>query len=176
MKRGTRTLIARSAGACAALPLVAAPAAASEGGLSLLPEWWLLFTMMALFVALIFPVNALLFRPIFRVLDERDERIAGNRRRAEALSTRANEALGRYERAVREVREDAERTRKATLEEARRASAERGAAARSEADGEIARSRAEIAGALGDARTQLRAGADDLARIAAERILGRPLS
>ena len=176
MKRGTRTQIARSAATCAGVLHVAAPAAASEGGLALVPEWWLLFAMMALFLALIVPVNALLFRPIFRVLDERDERIAGNRRRAESLSTQADEALARYEQAVREVRADAERARKATLEEARRASAERGVVVRGETDGGITRARTEIAGALEDARVRLRGEADDLARSAAERILGRPLS
>jgi F-type H+-transporting ATPase subunit b len=132
--------------------------------------------MMALFLALIVSVNALLFRPIFRVLDERDERVTGNRRRAESLSTQADETLARYEQAVREVREDAERGRVATLEEARRASSERGASARDEAEGEITRARTEIAGVLEDARVRLRAEADDLARIAAGRILGRPLS
>ncbi|MFQ5417845.1 MAG: hypothetical protein ACE5FL_12460, partial [Myxococcota bacterium] len=69
--------------ACA---VAAGNAAASEGQLVLLPDPQKLLILVAFFAALIYPVNALILKPIFRVLDERDEKIAGTRRRAERLA------------------------------------------------------------------------------------------
>ena len=51
----------------------------------------------------------------------------------------------------------------------------RGSSRRSEAETEINRAREEVAGALNDARAQLREQAQELAREAATRVLGRSL-
>ena len=69
--------------ALAAGVLAVAPAAAGEGGLVLMPDFERTLPLLLLaFVLLIYPVNALIFRPIFKVLEERDRRIAGNRESA----------------------------------------------------------------------------------------------
>jgi F-type H+-transporting ATPase subunit b len=106
--------------------------------------------LIVVFLLLIFPVNHLIFRPIFRVLEARKDRIEGNRTRAAALSQQAEEVVARYERSLREVREDAER--------------------------EMAGAREEVTAALEQARAGLRAQAEELANEAAGRILGRPIS
>ena len=61
------------------------------------------------------------------------------------------------------------------LEEARREQAELTGSVRSEAEVQINRAREEVAGALDDARSQLREQAQALAREAATRVLGRSL-
>jgi F-type H+-transporting ATPase subunit b len=154
---------------------VAGPASASEGGLRLAPDWPILFALLVLFFVLIFPVNALIFRPVFRVFDEREERIEGTRRRAKKLAEDADEIVARYENAVREVREQAETDRRKRLEVARGEGGSEVAGARSAAEREIENARASIAVTLEATRTTLRGEAEALAREVAARVLGRAL-
>ena len=163
-------------GAFAAVSLLAGDALASEGDLVLFPDPLMLGILIALFLLLVYPVNRLIFRPIFRVLDERDAKIAGTREKAERLFTEADEVLARYEGSVREVRAEAEQARKQVLADARGDGGSSTAQARSEAEREVARAREEIAGALDLARSELRAQTEGLAREAATQALGRALS
>ena len=128
------------------------------------------------FFLLVYPVNALLFKPIFRVLDERDSKIAGTREKAESLFAQADEVLARYEGSVREVRAEAEQARKQVIEVARGDGGSKTAQARDEAEVEVVRAREEIAAALDAARGELRAQTEGLAREVATQALGRELS
>jgi F-type H+-transporting ATPase subunit b len=174
-------------GAFAATSLLVGEALASEGDLVLFPgqdqhgDWsvpaFMEFGLLiALFLVLIYPVNMLIFKPIFRVLDERDAKIAGTREKAENLFAEADEVLARYEGSVREVRAEAESARKQVLVAARGDGGSRTAEARSEAEREVAGARDEIASALDAARGELRAQTEGLAREVAAQALGRPLS
>jgi len=156
--------------------LAAAPAFGSEGNLVLEPSLEMLGVLIVLFVILIFPLHALLFRPIFAVFDARAEKIAGTRARAEKIAAQADEVLARYESSLRDAREEAERARKERLAAARSESAEQSAAARAEAEREIERAREQIGAGLAEARESLRPQAELLAREAAARVLGRTLS
>ena len=161
----------------AALLLTADVASASEGGIVLWPDWFTLLPfMIALFAALIVPVNALLFRPLLRAVDLRVDRTTGTRERAEKLAASADEILAKYEQAVNDVRIEAEQARRAELASARSETAARTAEARAGAEREIERARHEVSAALAEARTQLRAEAEPLAREAASRVLGRVVS
>ena len=153
---------------------IALPVQAAGDSLEIFPDERV-FYLIALFILLVFPVNKLLFHPIFRVLDERDARIEGARKRAAQIGAEAEATLGRYRSAVRSAREEAESDRKQVLEEARREQAQLTGSVRSEAEAEINRAREEVAGALDDARSQLREQAQELAREAATRVLGRSL-
>jgi F-type H+-transporting ATPase subunit b len=151
-------------------------ALAAEDNLVLIPSLPMLSALLLLFVAMIFPVNALLFRPLLAVLDARSEKIDGTRQRAEKIGADAEEILARYEASVREVREEAERERKQSLSEARSTSLAESASARTAAEREIDRAREQIARDVADARQQLRAQAELLAREAAARVLGREVA
>ena len=172
--------------------LIAAPALAA-GDLSIFPDLiedalygtgeivanplrstWL--QLVVLFVAMVFPLNALLFRPLLRTLEQRGERIEGARSRASALSKQADEVLGRYQVAVGAARREAENARRQMLESARSEQVKIGAAARSSAEHEVARARAGVAGALLTARVELRSETERLAREVAAKVLGRPLA
>jgi F-type H+-transporting ATPase subunit b len=154
--------------------LFAAPAQAASD-LVLFPDpIWLLVLLVA-FSALVVPMNALLFRPIFRVLDERKERIEGARRRADQLQGEADAILRRYRESVREVREEADRDRRSQLEATRSESSDAATAARAEAESLIERGRADLESWLAGARADLRSSAEPLAQVAAERVLGREL-
>jgi F-type H+-transporting ATPase subunit b len=155
--------------------LWAVPAGAAAESLEIFPDERI-FYLIVLFVLLVFPVNKLLFHPLFRVLDERDARIEGARKRADQVGAEADATLDRYRSAVRSAREEAESGRKQVLEEARREQAQLTGSVRSEAEEEINRAREQVAGALEDARSQLRDQARELAREAATRVLGRSLT
>jgi F-type H+-transporting ATPase subunit b len=157
------------------LALVAAPAHAA-GDLVLFPDPIWLVVLMATFAFLVYPMNALLFKPIFRVLDERKERIDGARRRAAQLQSEADEMLSRYRASVQSAREETDRERRRELEAARAESATSAGAARAEADGIIERGRTDLNGWLAGARADLRSSVDPLAQVAAERVLGRSLN
>jgi F-type H+-transporting ATPase subunit b len=158
------------------LLLAAAPAMASDT-LVLVPDWFgVLPFMLVGFVLLIFPLNALLFQPIFRALDERAERIAGARQRSEQLQREADSVLERYEGAIREARGESETARQAKLEVAREEQVQLTAVARGEAERELEGARGEMNQSIEAARASLRASAEGLAQAAAEQVLGRTLS
>ena len=163
-------------GAFAAVSLLAGDAIASEDGLVLFPDPVMLGVLILFFFLLVYPVNQLIFRPIFSVLDERDAKIAGTRARAERLFAEADEVLARYEGSVREVRAEAEQARKQVIEVARGDGGSKTAQARDEAEVEVVRAREEIAAALDAARGELRAQTEGLAREVATQALGRALS
>jgi F-type H+-transporting ATPase subunit b len=151
------------------------PALAS-GKLELVPDPIILSTVIVAFTLLIFPLNKLIFKPIFQSLDERAARIEGARRRSSQLENEADAVLDRYETAIRDARGDAEQTRQGQLVLAREEQATLTAQARGEAEGELERARAELSQSLEEARTSLRSSAEDLATAAAEQVLGRALS
>jgi F-type H+-transporting ATPase subunit b len=162
--------------ACASLALLAPSfAAAADHPLVLTPDPPLLISLIVLFLVMIAPVNAFLFKPLLRVLDERDARTAGTRAKAERLEQDAAAILARYEQAVREAREGGERARRALLTEVRAEAQGEIAAARRDAETRLDGARGEIAASLESARASLRGQAQELASQAASQVLGRAL-
>lgn len=159
-----------------AVALVAGPARESEGGLTLVPEPQRLIFLLVLFLVLVPLLNALLFKPLLAVLEERARRIEGARARAAELSSRAAALVAQHDAAVHSVRQAAQHERAQFVEQARRSHQGAIGAARGEAERRLLATRAEIDAALDAARTQLRGAAAPLAREAAERLLGRSLS
>ncbi len=166
--------------------LIAGHASASEN-LQLLPDYglfnWIgesyfgdLWIMIIGFTLLVFPLNQLIFKPIFRSLDDRADRINGARRRSVDLQKQADGVLDRYETAIREARGDSEQARQTGLLRAREEQAALTAEARGEAERALVEARAELARSLEDARASLRLNAEELAGAAAEQVLGRALS
>ncbi|MFP6655866.1 MAG: ATP synthase F0 subunit B [Myxococcota bacterium] len=162
-------------------------AASASDKLQLVPDFGLfnwfgesyfgdLWVMLLGFVLLVFPLNGLIFQPIFRSLDARAEKISGARERSSDLQRQADAVLDRYETAIREARGESEKARQGQLLRAREEQASLTAAARSEAERELEKARGELGRSLEAARTSLRAGAQELAEAAAEQVLGRPLS
>ena len=165
--------------ACAGLvslwALSATPVSASDT-LELIPDLHILPFLIAGFLVLVFPLNQLIFKPIFRALDERTARIQGARDRSTQLQRSADDVLDRYETAIREARAESEVARQQQLAVAREEQAHLTTQARGEAEGELDRARTELSRAIEDARSSLRAGAEELAKTAAEQVLGRALS
>jgi F-type H+-transporting ATPase subunit b len=158
-----------------ATSFMASPAMAS-GALVLIPDAFMLPVLIVFFALLIYPLNKLLFQPIFHALDARAERIAGARVRSEQLQREADRVLGQYETAIREARAVSEVARQTRLEAAREEQVGLTTTARGEAERELETARGELHRSIDDARESLRASAEGLATAAAERVLGRALS
>ena len=175
-RTATRPARIRRALAWSALALLA-PGAASAAGhnLVLTPNPALLIALIVLFLVMIAPVNALIIKPLLRVLDEREARTNGTRTKAERLEHEAEAILSRYEQAVRTTREEGERGRRSLLTEVRGEAQRQIAAARRDAEGRLETARGEITASLDNARGALRGQAQDLARQAASQVLGRAL-
>ena len=174
------------------LTLGSRPAMASET-LNLIPDYALfglikpgliadesglgaLWIMLIAFAVLVIPLNALIFQPIFRALDARSERIQGASTRSEHLQRAADSILSRYEAAVRETRGEAEAARELEIARAREEQVLLTSQAKHDAERQLEGARSDLALSLESARAGLRASADELARAAAEQVLGRALS
>lgn len=155
--------------------LIAQPVLASDN-LELIPDPMILPIMLVGFVLLIFPLNQLIFKPIFHSLDARAARIAGARTRSTQLQGEADQVLERYENAIKIARSESEQARQGQLALAREEQVSLTTQARGEAEGEIERAREDLGQSLDEARASLRSSAEDLAKAAAEQVLGRALS
>jgi F-type H+-transporting ATPase subunit b len=181
-------MVKRTIVAASLLLAFATPAAAAEGGLEIFPDLVKILAeggnplgshflqLIALFLLLIVPVNRFVLTPLLGVLEERSARIEGARKRASDVGTQADAALARYSAAVEVARKQAGELRKEALEGARGDQVRILADARRTAEAEVAGARGSMASALAEARGVLRAESEGLAREAAARVLGRPLS
>ena len=160
--------------AIVATGFIAGPAHAA-GNLVLMPHIPTLVILLVGFVLLIFPLNSMIFRPLFRVLDDRDAKIAGATKDAQGLVTKADELMNEYRDKIREAREDAATARREQIESARSEQTSITGDAKAEAEDEIGRARQEINESLAEARVTIKAASREVASVAAESILGRSL-
>jgi F-type H+-transporting ATPase subunit b len=130
---------------------------------------WVIFFVLLLTVIL----DRLLFKPILRVIAERERAITSARELAERSATEARAATAEFERKTSEARGEIYRQ----MDDMRRAAlAERVeivSGTRAEAEAEIASATAQLQVEVERARRTLTADADALGTAAAERILGR---
>lgn len=155
--------------------VLAAGNAQASADLVLIPSPLTLISLLVLFVVLVFPLNALVFRPIFDTLDERERRTAGARERADEISKQADEVLGRYRTELSAARSAAEQGRREAVEHAREEQARVTTAARTEAEQKVEEGRSELMALLEQARSDMGSHVRELADTAAQKILGRAL-
>ncbi len=169
--RPVRAFLAVVAGMLAALP------AQGAEQLELLPDFVVTVPVLIIFfVVVTLIVNPLIFQPLMKVMDEREERIDGARRRADQVQQQAEEALGRYEESIRAAHDEATGERRRRMDAAREELVRLTNLAKEEAQREVTRAREELSTLADEARESLREAAGDLAALAAERILGRSLA
>ncbi len=133
---------------------------------------WVIFFVLLLTVLL----DRLLFKPILRVMAEREGAIRSARDLAERSASEARAAAAEFEQRTAAARADIYRQ----MDEMRRtATAERTetlARTRAEAEAQIAEASSRLAAEADAARRALTADAEALGAAAAERILGRKAS
>ena len=130
---------------------------------------WVIGLVLALAVIL----DRLVFRPVLKVVERREQAVSSARTLAERAADEARRAGDEFERKTQAARADIYRQ----MDEMRRAALEERTAlvgeTRREAEQALAAARATLAGDVDRARARLGADAESLAAEATERILGR---
>jgi F-type H+-transporting ATPase subunit b len=133
--------------------------------------WVILFVLLLTAV-----LNRLLYKPLLRVMEERQRAITSARELAERSAAEATRAAGEFERKTGEARAELYRQ----MDEMRRTAMDERAAivtrTREEAEAEIAAASAKLQAEADEARRRLAADAESLGAAVAERILGRKAS
>mgnify|MGYP006157925759 CR=1 FL=1 len=169
----SRVLAATGHGLLLSLAIVA-PAQASAA-LELIPNPPTLIGLILFFIGLVVVTNALIFKPIFKALDERSSRVEGARQRAEEADLESDALLQRYEAAIHEARNEAETKRKNKLGHAREEQLGMAEVARGQAEAQVEAARETLAAALATAREGLKATSREIAQAVATRVIGRDL-
>ena len=156
--------------------MLLAPAAQAADRLELMPDPIVTAVLLTAFILVIFPLNRLIFQPLMKVMDEREERIDGARARAAEVEQQAEDALNRYRETLRDAHAQAAGQRRVRVNEAREQLLVVTGQAKEEAELELTRARETLSASLDEAKGSLRDAAGELASLAAERILGRSLT
>ena len=133
---------------------------------------WVIFFVLLLTVVL----DRLLFKPLLRVMEERQRAVTSARDLAERSAHEAKRATDEFDRKTGEARAELYRQ----MDEMRRTALEERAAimnrTRAEAESEIAAASATLQAEADEARRRLSVDAETLGAAVAERILGRKAS
>jgi F-type H+-transporting ATPase subunit b len=127
------------------------------------------------FLILLVVLNILLYRPLRRVMAERDNDIKGARSKAADVDREVQERIAEYETRLREVKSGASQERAVLKQEALAEESVILEKARKDAAESIAAIKAKIAQEAAEATRILQEQAQDLSRDICEKVLGRSL-
>ena len=140
--------------------------------IQLVPDGTILIHI-AIIITMVFVLNRLLFRPVGRILSEREARTRGRTGEARETIHRVKESLSRYESSLRQARAEGygllEQQQSAAYGERQR----KIAALRQEVEGEIEQEKGEIRVQAEQARGTLRAEAEQVAASISSQLLRR---
>jgi F-type H+-transporting ATPase subunit b len=128
------------------------------------------------FLVLLFLLNILLYKPIRKVMADRDAEISAAREKTVSVDADVREKMDSYERKLREVKAGATEERGQMVQAARSEEAIILDAARRDAADTLTEIRNVIRKEAGEAEGFLRDRADALSRVISEKLLGRNLS
>jgi F-type H+-transporting ATPase subunit b len=127
------------------------------------------------FLILLVVLNILLYRPLRRVMAERDNDIKGARSKAADVDREVQERIAEYETRLREVKSGASQERAVLKQEALAEESVILEKARKDAAESIAAIKAKVAQEAAEATRILQEQAHDLSRDICEKVLGRSL-
>jgi F-type H+-transporting ATPase subunit b len=147
--------------------------ALADNSIQLVPDGTLILHVI-LIILMVFILNITLFRPINRILEERERRTRGRSGEAQDILRRVESSIGQYERSLREARAEGYHL----LEQQRTEAMRERQAGLSSLREELSRSVEEQKGTIQTQKDQARTAlGDDARRIAAQirsQILHRP--
>src|SRR5688500_15789510 len=129
-----------------------------------------------LFVVLLVALKPLLFDPMMRLFEEREERIDRTIEKARKTDEASSKALAKYEAILAKAREAGSAERDQLRGQGTKKEAEITAQVRSETATTLEQGRAAIANEAKDARAKLQIEAAGLGRAIASRVLGREVA
>ncbi len=135
-----------------------------------------LFIQIANFLVLIWILNIVVYRPIRKILIERNERISGLEKGIETRLKDAQEKDEEFSRGIREARAQGVKEKDALLDDAAAEEKQIIAKINEKAQADLAAVRAQIEEDIDAVRSALKSQVDDFARAIGQKILGRTVS
>lgn len=127
------------------------------------------------FLVLLFLLNIFLYKPIRKILADRDAEIVASKDKTLAVDQDVREKIAQYEQKLSEVKADATEKRNALLQAAREEEARLLEAARKDAAAKLAKIRESVEQEAAQAEAFLKAQADSLSNRICEKVLGRSM-
>ncbi|MGB9180528.1 MAG: hypothetical protein WCB68_14945 [Pyrinomonadaceae bacterium] len=147
----------------------------AENSIQLVPDGTLLIHI-ALILLMVFVLNKTLFKPINRILEERERRTRGRSGEARGTLQKVDEMLTTYEHTLREARSEGYRLMEEMRGEAMRERQAKIGAMREELERSVAVEKEAIRSQSEEARATLETDARQIAMQIGEQILHRPIS
>lgn len=135
-----------------------------------------LFIQVINFLVLIVVLNKILYKPILRILDERDERVAGGQEKAKKLVEESQSILGSYNQKLHNAKLDAITVKNATRKEAAEQANKIIDDARKNAEDIVLDVQKEMAEEIARVRKELEPELGVMASTIAQQILGRKVA
>ena len=135
-----------------------------------------LFIQIANFLVLIWILNIVVYRPIRKILIERNERIDGLEKGIETRLKDAQEKDEEFSRGIREARVQGVKEKDALLDDAAAEEKQIIAKINEKAQADLVAVRAQIEKDIDEVRSALQSQVDDFARAIGQKILGRTVS
>lgn len=146
----------------------------AENSIQLVPDASLIVHMIIIFV-MVFVLNATLFKPINRILEERERRTRGQGGAAADLIEQIDQGMARYENSLREARSEGYRLLEAQRAAAMQDRQSKLEVVRSEIERLVADEKQAIKSQSEEARRSIETNARTLASQIGTRILRRPV-
>lgn len=146
----------------------------AENTIQLVPDGTLFFHII-LIVLMVFILNATLFRPINKILAEREQRTHGRSGEAQDILRRVEASVAKYERSLREARAEGYQLLERQRAEALGQRQELLSSLRDELGRRVEEERAAIQAQAQQARAGLEVDARRIADEISQQILGRPI-
>lgn len=134
---------------------------------------WTILVAAAIFLVTLFALNQLLFRPLFRILDERREQTSDLRQKAQETLDRYQLLLEQYQERVQEEKQSGYKLAESLRNEALKERQRRISEARAEAESLGERARDEVRRELDLGQRQIRGEAEGIAQFIAAKVLER---
>jgi F-type H+-transporting ATPase subunit b len=147
----------------------------AENSIQLVPDGTL-FLHIIIILVMVFVLNATLFKPINRILEEREKRTRGRSGEAHDILRRVEEKMAQYERTLREARGEGYRQMEQERASAVSERQARLSAVRDEVNRSIGEQKETIRAQVEEARATLDQEARRLAAEIGSQILHRPIS
>jgi F-type H+-transporting ATPase subunit b len=132
-----------------------------------------LIIQMINFLILLFVLNLILFRPIRKIIKERNQIVEDFNNDIASLTDSAQESLGQFEQKIQEARKEGLNRVQGMKDEGEETEAELIAATTQEVQAKIEEARNKVASDIQEARTQLQTQVQAFSVAMTEKILGR---
>lgn len=136
-------------------------------------NWIQVLLQAGAFYLVVFSLTVFVFRPVLKIVRERDARMTGDREEAKQLVKRAEDRIAEYEQRIYQAKSEAKDIKSQILNTAGQKEREILAAAREESSQAIAKARQKLQEEAKDLMPAMKQEAERIATVMASTVLGR---